>query len=65
MKSDNGTGVATSLVAGKDTIVSSKWDIPIASNLKITYSDKIDIVNMVKDPANANYQSGFSAEFKI
>jgi len=65
MKSDNGTSVATSLVSGKDHIVSSKWDMPIAKNLKITYSDKINIVNMITDPANANYQSGFSAEFKI
>jgi len=65
MKSDNGTSVATSLVSGKDHIVSSKWDMPIAKNLKITYSDKINIVNMISDPANANYQSGFSAEFKI
>jgi len=65
MKSDNGNNVAASLVSGKDHIVSSKWEMPVASNLKITYSDKINLVNMIRDPANANYQSGFSAEFKI
>lgn len=65
MKSDNGCNVAASLVSGKDHIVSSKWDIPIASNLKVTYSDKIDIAKTFTDPSNAGYSSGFSAEFKI
>ena len=65
MKSDNGCNIATSLVSGKDHVLSSKWDIPIAANLKITYSDKINILNVFTDPANADYSSGFSAEFKI
>lgn len=65
MKSDNGCGIAASLVSGKDHVVSSKWDMPIASNLKITYSDKMDVLKAWTDPANANYSSGFSAEFKI
>jgi hypothetical protein len=65
MKSSNGASVAASLVSGKDHVVSSKYDIPIAKNLKITYSDKVDILKFFTDGSNANYSSGFAAEFKI
>jgi len=54
-----------SLNSGENHTVSSKWDMPVASNLKISYADKVDLLKTFTDPSNANYQSGFSAEFKI
>jgi len=65
MKTANGCSVGMSLNSGENHIMSSKWDMPVASNLKITYADKIDLLKVFTAPADANYQSGFSAEFKI
>lgn len=65
MTTSHGASVGLSLNSGADHTVSSKWDMPIAKNLKITYADRVDILRTFTDPSNANYQSGFSAEFKI
>lgn len=39
--------------------------MPIDKNVKVTYSDKINVMKAFTDPANAGYESGFNVEMKI
>ena len=54
-----------SVDAGKDTFVSTKYDMPLDKNLKITYQDKVDLIRSFTDPQNAGYSSGWNVELKI
>ena len=57
--------MSASLSSGAQHVFASKFEMPIDKNLKISYSDKINVKNAFTDPANAGYQSGFNVEFKM
>lgn len=63
--STSGGVMTSSLKCGKDHELDCKYEFPLDKNLKIMYSDRINVVNALTDPKNANYSSGFNVEFKI
>lgn len=60
-----GGSVACSLASGEEHILSTKWEMPVDKNTKVTYNDKYNLKNMFMDPANTNYEGGFNVEFKM
>lgn len=65
INANSGGTIAMSLKSGKEHEMDMKYEFPLDKNLKVTYSDRINLVNALTDPKNANYSSGFNVEFKI
>jgi len=61
----NGGVVSCSLASGNDHVATAKYELPIAKDVKLTYTDRCDAVKFFTDPTNAGYTSGFNLEMKI
>jgi hypothetical protein len=65
MNMANNGAVSCSLNSGKDHVVTTKYEMPVAKDVKLTYTDRADLVKFFSDPQNAGYTSGFNLEMKI
>ena len=64
MKLENGSSFNTQLALDSKVQHKRKLEVPVSSNLKLTFSDSYNLMAVFKDMSKVDYKFGFAAEFK-
>ena len=62
---NNGSTLSSQLFAGNKWWWTSKWDLPITKQIKVTVQDQADVLAAFQNPKDVNYNVGVHFEFKL